>query len=1039
MDEDQQFGFNLSVSGHNVVITGQAGTGKTFLVAKIAKYLRYQQKKSVAIVCSTGIAATHYGDLGAQTLHKWSGINDGRYLNEEIIHLVKTDEKFSQAKLNIETVETLIIDEVSMISSKILSQVELLCKHIRNSTELFGNVQVILVGDFFQLPPISNELYGDPGNQCFKLTWFEHMFPHKINLHIVHRQDELNLIKCVNELEIGNPSEVTVAFLNSLDRPLENEESSVHLFARNLDVDVFNYKKLQQIPGDMTVYNSTDEGSSYYLNKLMAPKNLGLKLKCRVMLIKNLSDVLVNGMCGEVTKLCEKSVDVTFKHPDKSVTINIVPVSFTKYDPVTKTDLAKRVQLPLKLAYAFTIHKSQGMSLPNLIVNCQHIIQPGQLGVAIGRAVSIKGLKVVNFKKHLCQKHPKCVSMFYESFTVGEVKSDLSCCRHKDNANKDTGLEPDSDNDKPSDTDDLIANDSDFSDIEIEILEHLENHPFTNESSVSKKALDSVILQFIDTPVQQEATVFQTTVCKKFKPYDDWFEEQFSVIEGIGLRSFPEEKEKFTQKHRNDFFVKFNQYINSSQYTASALNLLSIYNQDHKGPVFRVLTSLLFYLEQHYLENLSCHIQLLPPAPLTKPSAELDIDSVGRGKIRYVSGYVVAKLKYNLSKKIRNSLFVKGKEMFLDLNQNKMEILNSLCCSYDELLMSSTDLESLEEIHRKQNQREGLTNITDEAFSFFQSLELQCRQKLTHENLVNVGKTLFHDVKEELLCDSDLYQSWLQCVVKSRKCTESESNIDELLSTLVTACENYIDLFNSVVELFLKVSLSQFRRDYLAFLKKEKGKSLRKKVMEKSKKAVKSFSMKFYQEDGSVNKEVSYLRLKSELLQNSTFLEENSFSVKDLLMLCNDFHVKTSGKNKCDIINVLVKGILEMDSNRPQPDIPDNKEPQPGPSGNTTATSHSDPVPSAQPASKKNTSSIKRSVKRKGKGKGKSKGKKAKTSEDTDEKCTVCYKSYVSGEQWISCDLCSLWYHRNCVHLQNEDEWLKYSEEDEPFSCPMCM
>ena len=127
-----------------------------------------------------------------------------------------------------------------MISAKILNQVQLLCKNIRNSNVVFGNIQVILVGDFFQLPLVSNELYGDTGNPCFLLPWFGTFFPHKIILNIIHRQNDQSLIKCINELEYGNPSDESVAFLKSLDRPLSNELDCTHLFARNLDVDLFN-------------------------------------------------------------------------------------------------------------------------------------------------------------------------------------------------------------------------------------------------------------------------------------------------------------------------------------------------------------------------------------------------------------------------------------------------------------------------------------------------------------------------------------------------------------------------------------------------------------------------------------------------------------------------------------------------------------------------------------------------------------------------------------------------------------------------------
>jgi ATP-dependent exoDNAse (exonuclease V) alpha subunit len=134
----------------------------------------------------------------------------------------------------------------------------------------------------------------------------------------------------------------------------------------------------------------------------LAPKHLGVKVGCPVTLIKNISDVLLNGIRGTVTKVYEKSVAVNFEVGKKVIAARINPETFSIFDPVDKTIIAKRTQLPLKLAYALTIHKSQGMSLENVTVNCQHSIQAGQLGVAVGRAISVKGLKVVNFKKHLC-------------------------------------------------------------------------------------------------------------------------------------------------------------------------------------------------------------------------------------------------------------------------------------------------------------------------------------------------------------------------------------------------------------------------------------------------------------------------------------------------------------------------------------------------------------------------------------------------------------------------------------------------------------
>ncbi|CAG2224498.1 PIF1 [Mytilus edulis] len=975
MDEDQNLMINLAVNKAN-------------------SDFRLPGTENVSIVCSTGIAATHYGNLGAQTLHKWSGIRDGRYLIEEIVHLLRTDERYTVAKSNIESVETLIIDEISMVSSKVLNQVQVLCRQIRNSPDIFGNIQVILVGDFYQLPPVSNELYGDPGNLCFRLPWFESYFPHKINLHIVHRQDEHNLITCINELEVGDPSDESVAFLQSLNRPLQDEAGSVQLFARNIDVDMFNYNKLNQIQGELQTYHSVDE---------------------------------VNGVRGIAVQLHNKSVDVNFKIGEKIVTANIGAEIFSTYDPVGKIIIAKRIQLPLKLAYALTIHKAQGMSLENVTVNCQHSVQPGQLGVAVGRAVSVNGLKVVNFKKHLCKKHPGYVLNFYESFSVGELNQDLTCCRNKTQLEKLSYSETESassDSDACSKTfeKDFIDfdNDSDFSDSEIEKLEFLDTiltddnqKVFSTDPLPSKLAFDNVLLEFLDTPAEEQILYFKELILKNFNLFNDWFDQQASIIDDIGLNCFPEDKDKYTQKHRNDFFIKFNKHINSEEYECSTSVLLKKYELQE--------------LKESFLK-LYLHLHLTSPEPLPKPSLTQELDPAGKGKIRYISGYVIAKLKHNLSQKIRNSLFAKGKEKELKDLQNKMNILNSMCCTFGELVDVSTDKTSLDEIKRKQNQREGLTNISDSAFDFFQKLEIQCRQKLTHENLVIYGKNLYNDSLKQLFDDYELYEAWLMCVTSSVTTSsedecENDHDIRTLLNSMATAVDNFLILFQSVVTLFLKVSLSQFRRDFLAFLKREKGKALRKKVTEKGKKSIKKFDMKFYTEDKSTNKQSSFLRLKSELLQNPKYLNDYSFTKKDLLLICKDIKIKISSqKRKEEITNVLAKKILDSDTCIETLNIPDSYEPQPGPSGISQSVPvseqsvHDDMIgPSGSlhvssepetslsgtaPSTLTKTKRTRNYGKKKSKGKGKGKGKKTKKVEETieDENCAICNKTYIDGE-----------------------------------------
>lgn len=268
---------------------------------------------------------------------------------------------------------------------------------------------------------------------------------------------------------------------------------------------------------------------------------------------------------------------------------------------------------------------------------------------------------------------------------------------------------------------------------------------------------------------------------------------------------------------------------------------------------------------------------------------------------------MIAKIKHNLSIKIRNSLFAEGLELYLTKLQNQMNILNSLCTSFADLKDSCKDADTLLETKRKQNEREGLTNVTDMIFEFFIKLEELCRKMLSHCNLVDYGKVLYRHVLDELLKNSALFEFWVETLTNNFEVnynsSDNDDDIDSILNSVLTSCENYLELYKEVVQLFLKVSYSQFRRDYLTYLKIEKGKALRKKVMDKSKKTVKTFNMQFLKDDTSKDKLSSHLRLKSEIMQNNQFLLEKSFTNKDLLLLCRLYNVKMSTQKKKSEIN----------------------------------------------------------------------------------------------------------------------------------------
>lgn len=340
---------------------------------------------------------------------------------------------------------------------------------------------------------------------------------------------------------------------------------------------------------------------------------------------------------------------------------------------------------------------------------------------------------------------------FHGSFSIGVVKNDLSCCNNSyeicsDNPSEygDDDIASDDDNDH-HDNDNLdetlILDDSDFFYSEIDKIDFIEKHfdlePIADVFLHSRNVLDSVLQTFKDTPVEDKIVAFKDAILKNYKLYDDWFQCQSSIMDDIGLNCFPEGEISYCQKHRNDYFRKFNKYISSDENEEKAVSLLKKYQQDVKGPAFQVLTAVMFNLERSFFTELSTYLELSEPEPFQKLPE--NIDSAGNAKLRYVSGYVLAKLKYNLSKKIRNCLYVKGKEVDLSNYQCEMNILISLCSSYDELIASTKNPDTLSEVKRKQNERESLTNISDFTFEFFKTLELFCRERLTHKRLVDMG------------------------------------------------------------------------------------------------------------------------------------------------------------------------------------------------------------------------------------------------------------------------------------------------------------
>jgi ATP-dependent DNA helicase PIF1 len=279
MEKMQKETCDAVLKGHNVLILGQGGTGKSFLLSIIKKELT-KLGKSVSITSSTGVASLNVEGI---TIHAWSGIGDGHFSNEQLVTKILTDEHYLKYRNNIFKADVLIIDEISMLSCKLFDQLEYICIKVRTNNLYFGGLQVVGSGDFFQLPPVPDPLKYDPGEFCFKSKLFSSPFRHKFILEKVIRQDEPDLIQAVNDVSKGNLPTETYNLLRRLQQPLPPGDDPTRLFATNFEKEVYNASRLIDLEGVIKMYDAIDEGDMKLFGKMQVPKTLCLKKSCPVM------------------------------------------------------------------------------------------------------------------------------------------------------------------------------------------------------------------------------------------------------------------------------------------------------------------------------------------------------------------------------------------------------------------------------------------------------------------------------------------------------------------------------------------------------------------------------------------------------------------------------------------------------------------------------------------------------------------------------------------------------------------------------------
>ena len=400
MNAEQSAALEIVKTGRNMFLTGAAGCGKSYTIREIVSWAK-QMKKNIVVTASTGNAAYL---IRGKTIHSFLGIGLATKPAAELARRIKPHVSSVLCSLHI-----LVIDEISMIDANLLEKISFVLSNVRDNEKPFGGVQMVLCGDFCQLSPVK-------GDYCFHSKEWKRAMIQVVELMQIMRQDkDLVFKEILSELRWGRCNDDAYKILKSLKRPLDLDDiEPTVLYSNNVDVDSINSKRYQELLDEgaikflyKTKYSQA-KTTSDWATSLKIPEELELCVGAQVVMTWNSSkeNGLVNGSRGVVINLTKEGPIVKFVN---GCTCLIEPLTSSYEDnPSLWVSF-----IPLKLAYALTIHKSQGMTLDAAVIDIgKSIFAYGQAYVAISRVKSLDSLQVLSITKSSFKTHKDVISYY---------------------------------------------------------------------------------------------------------------------------------------------------------------------------------------------------------------------------------------------------------------------------------------------------------------------------------------------------------------------------------------------------------------------------------------------------------------------------------------------------------------------------------------------------------------------------------------------------------------------------------------------------